>query len=189
MSQDQPSDVIALFQAAALDDVATIRQLVADGLDPNTVSEFGSTPLHNACIAGCVNATQALLCVGADPNQRYTYRSPVDGRIEKDIVALMKTPNASVAQTMVEHNADPNLGDHNQNTPLMYAAKRGHREVVRVLLSHGADRAARNKQGHCALDLAKDTLRFFRGNATGFASGHAEKRMSQIEQVCRLLQG
>ena len=78
-----------LFQAAARNDAAGVKEMIAAGADPNSVSEkFGHTPLYNACISGAADSASALIAAGANPNLRFTYRSPVDGRVEADIVAL-----------------------------------------------------------------------------------------------------
>lgn len=178
---------VELFTAAGSDDAGTLASLIETGVDPNTVSQFGSTPLHNSCIAGCVNATRILLTSGADPNQRYTYHSPVDGRIEHGIVALMKATNNEVVELMIEHGADVNIRDANGSTPLMYAAKRGNHRIVEILLAAGADSSAKNDEGVTALELATATKQFFDDNVDGFANGHAAKRIAQCEAICTLL--
>jgi ankyrin repeat protein len=43
------------------------------------------------------------------------------------------------------------------NTPLHYAAKKGHANIVRFLLEKGADIHARNRKGREPADVAKTT--------------------------------
>ncbi|XP_052242175.1 uncharacterized protein LOC127852295 isoform X2 [Dreissena polymorpha] len=45
------------------------------------------------------------------------------------------------------------------NTPLIWAAKRGHAKIVQLLLQHGADVTLRNYEGHTALDVASPSIR------------------------------
>lgn len=42
-----------------------------------------------------------------------------------------------------------------ENTPLHWAAMRGHVEIVNLLLKSGADRSARNKQDKVPIDLCQ----------------------------------
>lgn len=46
-------------------------------------------------------------------------------------------------------------GRQGDNTALHWAAMRGHVEIVKLLLSYGADRTAQNAQGRTAMDLAQ----------------------------------
>jgi ankyrin repeat protein len=66
-------DLLAL--AAARNDAALVRRLLAAGADPNT--PVGGTeampPLHWACWRGQPGATRALLDAGADVHQRNRY--------------------------------------------------------------------------------------------------------------------
>jgi hypothetical protein len=99
----------------------------------------------------------------------------------------MTTPSSVVAQLLIDNGADPDLCDECGNTALMRAAKRGHPEVVRVLLAAGAQPRTKNVYGNTARDFALDMLDFFKKNASGFIPGHAEKRVCQLQEVCRLL--
>ncbi|WAR01997.1 M3K19-like protein [Mya arenaria] len=45
------------------------------------------------------------------------------------------------------------------NTPLIWAAKRGHAKIVQLLLRHGADVTLRNYEGHTAVEVASNAIR------------------------------
>lgn len=62
--------------------------------------------------------------------------------------------SAECARLLLEANAGPNTRDGQQFTPLMIAAQKNHLDVVRVLLSHGADGKANVKGKMTAADLA-----------------------------------
>jgi ankyrin repeat protein len=50
----------------------------------------------------------------------------------------------------------PNVVQQRGFTPLHEAALRGHAELVRLLLAHGADPAARNEDERTPADLARE---------------------------------
>ena len=91
---------VDLLQAAGTGDLARLTRLLDAGCDPNTVHPFtGASALYNACFGGQqVDAVRLLLARGADPNKRLTYRSPVDGRIEEGLVALMVASSVAVVE-------------------------------------------------------------------------------------------
>ena len=49
---------------------------------------------------------------------------------------------------------DSSTAEHDE-TPLIGAAEKGHLEVVRFLLAHGADKTLKKKDGKTAMDLAR----------------------------------
>ena len=180
---------VELFQAAASNDVAGVRSLVESGEDLNQISEYGHTPLHNACITRSAGAVRALLDLGADPNKRYTYRSPIDGRVEASRTALMYTTSADVAETLLAHGAEPNTADAAGETPLTLAARRGHPEVVAVLLSAGADPAVRTqargrRAGASPRDLAQGKIAMWRDMPPSDAIA---ARIDAFEKVLEML--
>lgn len=61
----------------------------------------------------------------------------------------------TVYELLVEDEVDINDFDANGNTPLHWAALRGHLSVVDVLLEHGADVNIRDRMNRTPLDLAK----------------------------------
>jgi len=63
---------------------------------------------------------------------------------------------AVVGRMLLEHGANPNARMKDGTTALIAAALRNNAECTRLLLSHGADAAARDDAGHCARDLARN---------------------------------
>ena len=189
LSEEQKQEAarqIPLFQAAGEGDVETLRQLLNAGEDPNCVAiEFGNTPLYNACVADSIAAVRLLLERGADPNKRFEYHSPIDGRVERNLTALMLARSVEVANALLEHGAQVDVHDGNGITPLMRAANRGKPEIVRWLLLAGA--TAQSADGRTALAIAEDRMKFFLEQGAGFKEGHAEKRIEQFKEICRLV--
>jgi ankyrin repeat protein len=59
-----------------------------------------------------------------------------------------------IAAYLLEQGADPHAADHNECTPLYYAAFAGSAAVVNLLLEHGADDSAVNSCGRKTLFAA-----------------------------------
>ena len=71
-----------MCDAAAKNDVAMLRRLVASGIDPNMGDYDKRTPLHLAASNGCMDALCFLLsCHGIDPSPEDRYRgTPLQAR-------------------------------------------------------------------------------------------------------------
>jgi ankyrin repeat protein len=57
-----------LYAAAALNEADRLRELLAQGADPNEADEDGFTPLHLACQEWSVDAVRELIAAGAAVN-------------------------------------------------------------------------------------------------------------------------
>src|SRR5687767_184067 len=111
--QKLPEPYQSLFEAMLWDCGAeAIPELVRKGADLSYCDPFtGRTALYSATISDRVRAIEALLQYGADPNQPFMYRSPVDGRVEVDRVALHYAASAEAAGALIRGGADVNAAD------------------------------------------------------------------------------
>ena len=117
-----------LLMAATFSNASVVRELCSRGANPNHVNEHNWTALHAAAQGRHVDVVVALLDCGGDPNLRVAPEDEFDERL-------------------------------NPPTPLMCAAASTHSaEVVRVLLSRGADFSATNATGRDAQAYALKAL-------------------------------
>jgi ankyrin repeat protein len=158
-----------LYEAVSWNrDGETIPELVRDGVQIDYAHpNWGHTALHNACKCDRPRAIEMLLKHGADPNYRFTYHSPVDGRVEADRIALHYVTSVDAAALLIGAGADVNATDAIGTTPLMCAALHGYADVVRALLVAGASPVARQqkrrgRKARIARELTESKIEFFR---------------------------
>ena len=124
----QWEDGMHIITAAAHTNADFIRYLCSLGADPNYMCPTNWTPLHAATRGHDVDVVVALLDCGGDPS----------------ICIAPETEDDQV---------------YNPPTPLMCAAASSHyAEMVRSLLSRGADFSAKNLAGETAEDYARGAL-------------------------------
>jgi len=117
MREGSPRLVYAtsLMRAALAGDVELARLLLAHGADPHIISKDRETTLMAACGTGFINGY-------------HRQRSPAD-RLE-------------LVKLLIESGEDVNAADNYGITPLMVAANLGDIEIVKYLISKGADLGA-----------------------------------------------
>jgi ankyrin repeat protein len=122
------------------DEIVTL--FLSKGVDVNAKDNTGKTPLH---VTRTASMARLLLSHGAEVNVTTT----------KD-ASLHKTDfdGESVIELFVSLNPDEQLPLETGVTPLHLAAANGNKDLVSVLLDHGADTAAKTKKGKTALDWA-----------------------------------
>lgn len=144
----------ALSEAVRKSDVGEVRRLIAAGATPNPSRPAGpgtgnfQTPLAIATLNGNLEATQALLDAGADPNAREygltigrTALMIASGLGRVDLVTLLLTRGADVNLRGGEFQVNGRISSNAD--ALFDAVASGHTEAVRTLLLWGArsDRA------------------------------------------------
>ena len=135
---------ISLVLAVHNNDIQSVRAyLAAEDADPNQSDSTGTTPLAWAVRYNRIPIALVLLAAGADPNcmsARGTGCTVLgDAATEGRLPLVMMLLSVGA-----EMGADTT---YLARTPLHYAALRGHRDVVQVLLAAGADPTVADAEG------------------------------------------
>lgn len=131
-----------LLTAVEQNQPAVVAHLLDSGVDANTVNEDGGSPLMLASYHGFKPIVEILLRHGAKvdaKNSRQETALRLAGAAHPDIVKLL-----------LEHGANPNVGDFYGKTLLVAVCEAGatrDTEIIRVLLEHGADPNIRGEAG------------------------------------------
>jgi ankyrin repeat protein len=107
-----------------------LELLLARGADPNATDEYGWSLLHYA--ADSQEITKLLLDHGAKPNVRER------GFGYTPLHWAARNGHAAVVQLLVEHGANVNAKDYEEETALRRAREYGHEEIAQLLRKHGA---------------------------------------------------
>ncbi len=152
-----------LMKAGNSADAKMVKMLLARGADISYSNKYGWTALLKALDnrKHWASVAPVLIESGADVNATlksngYTPLWKAIGKIKKnkgaaiEIIKSLLSKGADVSAPYI--SKDPR---YSGGTPLMSAAKKGSADVVKLLLSHGADANKRDKAGKTALDYAR----------------------------------
>ena len=128
----------ALMWAAAEGHPDVVDLLIQKGANVNTATKSGFTALAFATMKNDSASVRFLVKAGADPN----YALPDKDKTKMLLVAgAYESKEAAIA--LLDGGADPNVADRMGRTPLHIASQAGSLELVRKLVSKGADLNAR----------------------------------------------
>ena len=134
-----------LLRAAELGDATGVERLVAKGMDPNTADAKGNTLLMIAAREGQKDVVWALVRRKANANKRNQY-----GDTALMIASLRG--DREIARMLIEFGGAQ--VKHSGWAPIHYAAFQDKPEMIRYLVSKGADKDALAPNGYTALMLA-----------------------------------
>jgi hypothetical protein len=139
--------ICAFAKEGLLDEM---QKLLSTGADPNKQDARGWSPLMWASAEGHKEIVDLLLEYGADPNiVNYLGRS-----------AIMYASNYGIheiVKALLERGAIPNPSiEFTDYPPLSAAADKGHLEVVKLLVEHGANVNHKGKDHKTALDISME---------------------------------
>lgn len=142
-----------IFEAAALGDESQVRSLLQE--DPErsqTYSGDGWTPLHLAAAFGTAAAVSTLLKAGAPVGA--VSRNPQQNQPLHAALGLSK--NMESIRLLLDQGASVNATQAGGFTPIFSAAIADRRDLVELLLAHGADPTHRSDQGKTASQFARE---------------------------------
>ncbi|XP_053113044.1 ankyrin repeat, SAM and basic leucine zipper domain-containing protein 1 isoform X2 [Hemicordylus capensis] len=128
-----------------------VEELLNSGVSVETMFKFGWTALMYAASVVNVELMRILLDRGANAS------------FDKDQYTVLMaacTAHASEEQILksvellLSRNANPNAACKKKMTPLMYAAREGHPQLVSVLAAHGSQINVQDENGYTALTWA-----------------------------------
>lgn len=123
----------ALLSACENKNPEKIRQALAQGANPNSVTKWGETPLNLAIKNNDLESARLLIEAGADLNRK------IEFQIATKPIGIAIIKNAlSIGQLLLERGVCPNQPDYNGWTPLEMAASWGRLGFVKLLAKNGA---------------------------------------------------
>jgi ankyrin repeat protein len=130
--------------------VTDVRSALSRGNEVDGLDRERRTPLFYAAKDGNVEIVSELLSHGANPNMR-------DKSLETPLHFAAREYRPEVAQRLLNAGATVDAQDIHGNTPLARAvySSRGKGEMIKLLLSHGADKTLANKHGISPEKLAE----------------------------------
>jgi len=131
----------ALMWAAAEGHPDAVDTLIQKGANVNAATKAGFTALAFATMKNDSASVRLLIKAGADPN----YALPDKDKTKMLLVAAAYD-STQAAMALLDGGADPNVLDRKGQTPLHIAAQEGSLELVRKLVSKGADLNARTEK-------------------------------------------
>ena len=137
-----------LITAVVAGDLTSVKSLLEQAVEKNTVTNWGRTALWYAAWDGNLEIMHLLLDYGADKEK--TNKKP--GKTPLYIASYKG--HLPIVQLLLEQGADMEKADCYGNTPLIVASWKGHIEVARYLLEQGVDRDKASSNGWTPLHTA-----------------------------------
>ncbi|RNJ56637.1 hypothetical protein D7B24_007001 [Verticillium nonalfalfae] len=139
----------AFKHACAFGLTSVIEAMIGLGADPCFIDTLGTTPLSLASGSENIEAVKILL----QNNASARVPSKADGSA---LYQASRYGPADIVQLLLENHAVDTINDtvREEVTPLHVACMNGHADIVRLLLSHGADASKRCSTHQTAFGLA-----------------------------------
>ncbi|XP_061496051.1 ankyrin repeat, SAM and basic leucine zipper domain-containing protein 1 isoform X2 [Rhineura floridana] len=141
----------ALKKALMAGNLSVVEQLLNSGVSVESTFKFGWTPLMYAASVANVELMHILLDRGSnascDKDQYTVLMAACTARASEE--QILKS-----VELLLSRNANPNAACRKKMTPLMYAAREGHPQVVALLAAHGSQINAQDEHGYTALTWA-----------------------------------
>jgi len=164
-----------LHASAAYGQVKIIQYLIESGAMPNAKDKYLQTPLHSACWQTQTLAAQALIKAGADVNALdrwgrsplyatatnggcYTANLLIKHGAKEDIYIASMIGDTAFVNNIIKKNPKIIFTIDKRNdegeSPLHWAAKRNHADLVKLLIVNGLDPDIKDNSGNTPINIA-----------------------------------
>lgn len=134
-AKDQIADSPYLY-AGARGYNAILQMTLAHGADLRSTNRYGGTALIPACERGHVDTVRLLIAAGVEVD--HVNRLGWTCLLEAILLGDGGPQHQHIVQLLIAANANVNLADAQGVSPLAHARKKGHAEIVQLLLQAGA---------------------------------------------------
>ena len=141
-------DIDHFVDAAEKGDTAAVRRLLDNGIDPNSLDQYGWPAITGASRDGHQDVVKLLLANGASPDL------PSKTTSETALMRAAANGHLHIVDLLLKSGADVNATDNSGFTPLMKAAYAGMKDMVKLLISRGSDVRAKVSYYGDAWELA-----------------------------------
>jgi ankyrin repeat protein len=137
--------------------IPILQELLARGVNVHQSNDLGQTALERASAKGDLDIMSFLVAHGADPNYVSPSKEPFGGENRSPLVSAAEEGHLPAVELLLAHGAKVNGGiGETRKTALSAAVSNEHVDIVRLLLSKGADPTIRNWDGWTILQIARE---------------------------------
>jgi len=137
---------VDIWTGAQTGNIEAVKQHLADGVDVNSKSDIGRTPLDVA-----IAFKQPLI---TDLLRKHGGKTRDELKATESIVVAVELGNIEAVKQHLNDGTEVNAKGGTGRTPLHWAAIEGHKEIAELLIAEGADVNAKTNDGKTPLDEA-----------------------------------
>jgi len=137
---------VDIWTAAQTGNIEAVKQHLADGVDVNSKSDIGRTPLDVA-----IAFKQPLI---TDLLRKHGGKTRDELKAAESIVVAVELGNIEAVKQHLNDGTEVNAKGGTGRTPLHWAAIEGHKEIAELLIAEGADVNAKNNRDMTPLHQA-----------------------------------
>ena len=137
---------VDIWTGAQTGNIEAVKQHLADGVDVNSKSDIGRTPLDVA-----IAFKQPLI---TDLLRKHGGKTRDELKAAESIVVAVELGNIEAVKQHLNDGTEVNAKGGTGRTPLHWAAIEGHKGIAELLIAEGADVNAKTKDGKTPLDEA-----------------------------------